>query len=86
MLNIKRHETVDLARRVAERTGETLTDAVTVALRERLDRLDRSGEAEAAERIARMQAVSARFRGRMKAPFKAADIAATLYDDEGNCT
>ncbi len=40
MLNIKDPETNDLAHRVAKKTGETLTKAVNVALRERLDRLD----------------------------------------------
>jgi antitoxin VapB len=38
-LNIKSREAHELARRVAERTGESLTLAVTVALRERLERL-----------------------------------------------
>lgn len=35
-LNIKNPEAHRLARELAEETGETLTDAVTVALRERL--------------------------------------------------
>jgi antitoxin VapB len=39
MLNIKNAETYRLARELADRTGETLTAAVTVALRERLERL-----------------------------------------------
>jgi antitoxin VapB len=39
MLNIKNAETYRLARELADRTGTTLTAAVTVALRERLERL-----------------------------------------------
>lgn len=40
-LNIRNPETERLAREVAELTGETKTDAVTVALRDRLKRLRR---------------------------------------------
>lgn len=44
-LNIRNAETEQLAEAVARLTGETKTRAVTVALRDRLDRLrrDRSG-------------------------------------------
>lgn len=37
-LSIKNHETERLARELARRTGESLTEAATVALRERLAR------------------------------------------------
>ena len=37
-LNIKNEETCRLARELAELTGETITGAITVALRERLER------------------------------------------------
>ena len=40
-LNIRNPETEELARVVAELTGETKTRAVTVALKERLNRLQR---------------------------------------------
>ena len=38
-LCIKNEETVRLARKVAQRNGETVTMAVTIALKERLERL-----------------------------------------------
>ena len=38
-LSIKNEETVRLARKVAQRNGETVTMAVTIALKERLERL-----------------------------------------------
>lgn len=41
MLNIKNPETYRLARLLADQTGESLTDAVTNALRARLDALRR---------------------------------------------
>jgi antitoxin VapB len=40
-LNIKNQDTYRLARELAEQTGETLTEAVTVAVRERLASLHR---------------------------------------------
>jgi len=40
-LNIRNQETERLARAVAELAGETKTEAVTVALRDRLERLRR---------------------------------------------
>ena len=40
-LNIKNDETYQLAAELADLTGETLTDTVTIALRERLDRVKR---------------------------------------------
>jgi antitoxin VapB len=43
-LNIKNPEAHALATRLAQKTGETLTDAVTTALRERLERLERTAE------------------------------------------
>ena len=41
-LNIKDQEVYQLARKVADLTGETLTDAVRRALRERLQREERA--------------------------------------------
>ena len=40
-LNIKNDEIYRLAAELADLTGETLTDTVTIALRERLDRVKR---------------------------------------------
>jgi antitoxin VapB len=56
-LNIKDPETDRLARALADVTGETLTDAVATALRERLDRVQGThgapSTAQEIERIAR---------------------------------
>ncbi len=55
-LNIKNAEADRLARELAELTGETLTEALTIALRERLER--ESGRKRALglrEEIARIQ-------------------------------
>jgi antitoxin VapB len=56
-LNIKNPEAWQLAHRLAEATGETVTEAVTVALRERFERVerhrDRAGLAERLMQIGR---------------------------------
>ena len=46
-LSIKSPEAERLARRVSQRTGETITGAIEQALRERLERLDRRRQASA---------------------------------------
>ena len=59
-LNIKNAETHQLAVQLAQVTGETLTRAVTVALKERLEReqqrRNRTGVANALMQIARRRA------------------------------
>jgi len=83
MLNIKRAETYELAKAVAEQTGQSITDAVTDALREKLARLSeiRSDDLEA--RRASIRAIQARFRALPGDSFRSADIDAILYDDQG---
>ena len=49
-LNIKNEETCSLARELAELTGETMTGAITVALRERLERERHERSVEARHR------------------------------------
>jgi antitoxin VapB len=49
-LNIRDREVSDLARKVADATGETLTQAVKTALRERLERVREVDATEQQER------------------------------------
>ena len=53
-LSIKTAEADRLARELAAVTGETLTDAVTTALRERLDRIRPPARIDIAERLDRL--------------------------------
>lgn len=59
-LNIKNDETYELAKRLASLTGETMTQAVTVALRDRLTRekakRNRAGVAQRLMEIGRRSA------------------------------
>jgi antitoxin VapB len=57
-LSIKHDEADRLARALARETGETLTEAVVIALRERLDRVRQPSRAR--RRLARLRAIQDR--------------------------
>jgi antitoxin VapB len=78
-LNIKDPEAHRLARKLAEQTGETMTRAVTEALRERLARLsrDRRPETTADDLLAIGRRCAATLKG------KPVDHGALLYDERG---
>jgi antitoxin VapB len=77
-LNIKNPETHALAARVAELAGETMTEAVTTALRERLARMEEP-DALAEELLALGQDCAKR----LKEPWRSVDHATLLYDEHG---
>jgi antitoxin VapB len=79
-LNIKSDDAYALASRLAELTGESLTTAVTTALRERLEREERL-RARAA-RSARLLAIAADIRSHMAQPLPPSDHR-WLYDENG---
>jgi antitoxin VapB len=78
-LNIKDPEAHKLARKLAEQTGETMTRAVTEALRERLARLSRAHKPEttADDLLAIGRRCAATLKG------KPVDHGALLYDEHG---
>ena len=78
-LNIKSAKAYELAHRVARATGESLTDAVTVALEERLTRIDPIPERLADELLAIGRDCAAR----LSDPWRSVDHAKLLYDDKG---
>jgi antitoxin VapB len=79
-ISIRDRETDRLAREVAALTGETITDAIGNALRERLvrERARRGGG-----RVARLLAIGDRCAKHMNRPFTSADIDELLYDEMG---
>lgn len=79
-LNIKNAEAEELARRLAAATGESVTRAVTVAVRERLHRED---DRQSAERLARIRALAADTARRWVEPYRSADHDSLLYDESG---
>lgn len=75
-LNIKNEETHRMAQELAALTGESMTVAVTEAVRERLARVKSKGMAERIRKISKE--CSARLKGR---PLP--DIDELLYDENG---
>lgn len=82
-LNIKSEEAERLARAVAGATGESLTRAVTEALRERLDRLQGDRSAEVAERTASIRKIGRDAAKRWAEPHRSLQHGDLLYDDRG---
>jgi len=80
-LNIKNDEAERLARELVSATGESLTRAVTVALQERLERLQGQGRAE--ERAARLRRIADDATRRWVPPLRSVDHGELLYDDRG---
>lgn len=78
-MNIKNPETQALAQELAALTGETLTGAITTAVRERRDRL----VAQRDDRIARMRAISEDCAGRIPADLRATPHGDLLYGPDG---
>ena len=80
-LNIKNEETCSLARELAELTGETMTGAITVALRERLERERRGRSVEA--RLDAVHAIQERVARLLEGGAPPMDHAELLYDEHG---
>ncbi|MDE2792569.1 MAG: type II toxin-antitoxin system VapB family antitoxin [Paracoccaceae bacterium] len=80
-LNIKNDETCSLARELASLTGETMTGAITVALRERLERERR--KLDVASRARELRAIAERCATLMGPGPSAIEHGDLLYDDRG---
>jgi antitoxin VapB len=78
-LNIKNDETQRLSRELAELTGESITTAVTVAIRERLERM-RADRESREWRAARIVDLGRQIAAVASAPALSID---DLYDDRG---
>jgi antitoxin VapB len=78
-LNIKDPAAHELARKLAEQTGETMTRAVTEALRERLARVTRARKSNATTDD--LLAIGRRCAATLKG--KPVDHGSLLYDDRG---
>jgi antitoxin VapB len=79
-LNIKREETHRLARRLADLTGENLTEAITGALREKVERIEKERSRE--ERIERLLEIGRTIRAHVKGPVSSADLN-DMFDENG---
>jgi antitoxin VapB len=78
-LNIKDPEAHALAKQLAEETGETMTSAVTQALRERLERVRKKRSKRLT--VEEMLEIGRRIRSHIKGPVP--DHGELLYDEKG---
>ena len=79
-LNIKNEEAHRLARELASLTGESMTAAVSEAIRERLERVRGDSKDGMAERLLKIGRDCA---AHLKEPYKSIDIDELLYDEKG---
>lgn len=79
-LNIKNEETYRLVQELAQLTGESLTAAVTSAVKEKLHQLRDRPEPS---RLERMMAIARDTAARIPEPWKSIDHGELLYDEKG---
>jgi antitoxin VapB len=79
-MNIKNDEAQKLAHKLSEITGESLTAAITEAVRERLERVQQTQGAGLADRLLRIGRDCA---AQLKEPFRSVDHGEMLYDERG---
>ena len=80
-LNIKNDETYRLADELAQLTGETMTGAITVALRERLEREKRRRDMDV--RVEELVAIGQRCAKLLGPGPSAVEHGDMLYDEQG---
>ena len=80
-LNIKNDETCRLAGELAQLTGETMTAAITVALRERLEREKRERSVET--RVQELRVIAERCAKLLGSGPSAVEHGDVLYDERG---
>lgn len=79
-LNIKNEEAHRLGRELARLTGESVTAAVTAAIRERLERVRRKRGGSLADQLL---AIGRECAVRLREPYRSTDHAELLYDERG---
>ena len=85
-LNIKSDDAYQLASELTALTGESLTAAVTVALRERLERqlqARMSGERDAAELAEQLLAIGRHCAAHIRGPIDSKTFTDELYGEDG---
>jgi antitoxin VapB len=80
VMNVKNNEAKKLAHKLSKLTGESLTVAVTEAIRERLERVQNAEGTGLADRLLRIGKDCA---AHLKEPFRSRDHGTILYDDRG---
>ena len=78
-VNIKNPEAEQLIRKLADLTGEGQTEAVMVAVKERIDRVESQ---KGVGRLARMRAIADKMAPLFQPPYDNIDIDELLYDEK----
>lgn len=79
-LNIKNREAHKLAAQLAKLTGENMSEAVTNAVRERLERVRRARGGDLDQRLA---VIAKDCAAHLKEPFRSIDHGDLLFDEKG---
>jgi antitoxin VapB len=79
-LNIKNEKTHRMARELARTTGESMTTAVSEAIRERLERVRANSNQDMVERIMKIAEECGPL---WKEPYRSIDHGDLLYDEKG---
>ena len=79
-LNIKNDQTQRLVKQLTTLTGETMTEAVTEAVRERLERVRSQQGAGLADHLL---AIGKDCAAHLREPFRSTDHGELLYDEQG---
>jgi antitoxin VapB len=79
-LNIKNEQTHRLAQKLAQLTGESITEAVDKAVQERLNRIREAEKGGLAERLLKIGRECA---AHLKEPYRSVDHGEMLYDEKG---
>jgi len=79
-MNIKNKDAHRLARQLARLTGENMTQAVTAAVREKLERIQTKSGTGLAQRLMNIGKDCA---PRLKEPFRSREHGDLLYDEKG---
>ena len=79
-LNIKNREAHVMAAELSKLTGESMTNTVTIALRERLARVRQERGLSLADRVL---AIGRDCAARLKEPFRSVDHGDLLYEERG---
>jgi len=82
-MNIKSERAQRAARQLAARTGESLTTAITVAVEERLARIEEGDSRRARDLVDLLMSIGADAAPRWSEPFRSTDHGDLLYDSRG---
>jgi antitoxin VapB len=82
-LNIKNPETFRLAKELAAATGQSMTAAITEAIRAQLDRIRAEGGDDHEARVQRILDMAAEIGSRMPPGYLDQDFDELLYDEDG---